>query len=49
MMTDRRKAERKAQELAESCGFRHMGTMQRYFWVENRYAVDGEIYERNKE
>ena len=45
MMTDRRKAERKAQELAESCGFRHMGTMQRYFWVENRYAVDGEIYE----
>ncbi len=35
--------------LAEACGFRHMGTLQRYYWAENRYAVDCEIYELCKE
>ena len=35
--------------LVENCGFRHMGVLQRYFWVENQYAVDCEIYELCKE
>ena len=35
--------------LAESCGFKHMGTLQRHFLIENRYAVDCEIYELNRD
>lgn len=35
--------------LAESCGFKHMGTLQRHFLVENRYVVNGEIYELCKD
>jgi RimJ/RimL family protein N-acetyltransferase len=35
--------------LAEKCGFQHMGTLQRHFLVENRYAVNCEIYELSRE
>ena len=36
-------------QLAEKCGFQHMGTLQRHFLVENRYAVNCEIYELSRE
>lgn len=35
--------------LAENCGFQHTGTLQRHFLVENRYAVNCEIYELSRE
>lgn len=34
--------------LAKKCGFQHTGTLQRHFLVENRYAVDCEIYELSR-
>lgn len=38
-----------SQRLVQRCGFRHMGTLQRHFWAENRNAVNCEIYEWSKE
>lgn len=38
-----------SRRVVEKCGFQHSGTLQRYFWVESRYAVDCEIYELCKE
>ena len=35
--------------LAKKCGFQHTGTLQRHFLVENRYAVNCEIYELCRE
>ena len=35
--------------LAEKCGFQHMGTLRRHLLVENRHAINCEIYELCRE
>lgn len=35
--------------LVANCGFQYSGTLRRYFWVEDKYAVNCRIYELEKE
>ena len=38
-----------SQALVKACGFRHVATLRREYWVAGQYSVDGEIFEVSKE